>query len=151
MSEYVFSVFAVCLIMGGLRALCYGGGVAEKLTMGIITLAVIITPISSLISDFDVDSWLESLEDGGGGLSGESGVVIEEAFAEGVCSAVAEKFSLEREDVRVRLSGFDAEAMRAEKIRITLSGAAALADYKAVEKYISGLGLGGCEVGIEIK
>ena len=63
---------------------------------------------------------------------------------------MAEKFSLDRENIRVRLYGFDKDSLTADRIRVILSGGAALADYKAVEKYVDGLGVGDCDVEIEL-
>jgi hypothetical protein len=75
---------------------------------------------------------------------------VEEFFADGVALAVAEKFSLDRDDIRVSLRNFNIENMSAERIRLTLSGVAALADYKAVERYVNSLDIGECDVEIEI-
>ena len=89
----------------------------------------------------------------GGGISiplGEVDAVAEEAFAEGIARAVASKFSLPEEDIRVTVQGFDFSSMSAERIRIFLSGRAALADYKQIEKYINEQQMGECECEIEI-
>ena len=76
--------------------------------------------------------------------------VAEEAFSRGVASAVADEFSLDEKNLRVELYGFDFENMKAERIRVILSGRAALADYKGIEKYVNGLDIGVCECEIEI-
>lgn len=150
MNGYGLSVFAICLVGGALTLLSHGSGRAERVVIGIVTLYIIISPLADGLSDFDVDSWLESLQGEGVEVSPEYEEVLEQSFSDGIKNAVAERFSLDRENIRVRLSGFDAENMRSERILISLSGAAALADYKAVEKYIEGLDLGECELEIEI-
>lgn len=150
MSEYAVSLFAICLVGGALLMLSYGQGRAESLAVGIITLSVILTPVADLVISYDPEDFLDSLR--GDVPEGELGTegVIEDAFAEGIIRAIAEKFSLDKSHLRVRLVDFDSNTMRAEKIVITLSGAAALADYKAVEKYVNSLDLGVCNVQIEI-
>ncbi|MBO7195877.1 MAG: hypothetical protein J6V80_00925 [Clostridia bacterium] len=150
MSEYALTVFAICLATGALLMLTYGQGRAESLAVGIISLSVILTPLADMIFSAEPEDFLNSLK--GESVEGEFGAdgVIEDAFAEGIVHAVSDKFSLERANVRVRLVDFDAKNMRAEKIVLTLSGSAAVADYKAVEKYVNSLDLGVCNVQIEI-
>lgn len=150
MNGYALSVFAICLVGGVLILLSHGSGRAERVVVGIVTLYIIISPLGEGLSDFDVDRWLESLRGEGVEVSPEYEEVLEQSFSDGIKNAVAEKFLLKREDIRVKLSGFDAENMRSERIFISLSGTAALADYKAVKKYIEGLDLGECELEIEI-
>lgn len=150
MSEYAISVFAICLVGGVGLTLSYGQGRAERLAVGIIILCVILAPLVESISHFDPDGWLSEIDIPENGEGTELGGVIEDAFADGIAKAVAEKFSLDSEDIRVRLYDFDQTSLRAEKIRIILSGRAALADYKAIEKYIDGMEIGECDVEIEI-
>ncbi len=150
MSGYAIGVFAICLVGGVCLMLSHGSGKAESLAIGIIVLWVILSPLGESLSHFDPEGWLDSIktEDYEGGS--QIGAVIEDAFAEGLARAVAEKFSLDEGDIRIRLYGFDQNKLSAERIRIILSGRAALADYKAVEKYIDGMNIGECDVEIEI-
>lgn len=150
MSEYFIGVFSVCLVGGICLTLAYGQGRGESLTVGIIILWVILSPIGESLAHFDPDGWLDSVEIPEYKDESEIGAVIEDAFADGLARAVAEKFSLRKENIRVRLYGFDRNKLRAERIRIILSGGAALADYKAVEKYINEMDIGECNVEIEI-
>lgn len=149
MSEYALAVFGICLVVGICLALLGGSAKAQSLALGIITLWVILSPLGDIIEHFNPNSWMDSIDipdyD-----SGEIDALIEDAFADGICTAVADKFSLDRRDIRVRLYGFDKEKMRADKIMIILSGRAALSDYKAVEKYINSLEVGEGNVEIEI-
>ena len=149
MSEYALAVFGICLVVGICLTVSHGSGKAQSLALGIITLWVILSPLGDMAEHFDPNSWGESF-DIPEYNSGEIDIVIEDAFADGICSAVSDKFSLDREDVRVRLYGFDKTEMRAEKIMIILSGRAAFSDYKAVEKYINSMEVGECNVEIEI-
>ena len=147
MSEYALAVFGICLVVGICLALSNGSGKAQSLALGIITLWVILSPLGDMIEHFDPNSLDVDIPEYG---SGELDALIEDAFADGICTAVADKFSLDTDDIRVRLYGFDKEKMRAEKIMIILSGRAALSDYKAVEKYINSLEVGEGNVEIEI-
>ena len=150
MSQYYISIFAICLVGGLASLLSYGSGRAEKLAVGIVTLYVIVSPIVGYISEFDADKWLDSIKNEGTNISEEYSSVIEDAFGEGISLAISEEFSISKDDIRVRLYGFDSEKMQAEKIKIVLSGRASMSDYKAVERYIDSLNLGECDVEIEI-
>lgn len=147
MSEYALAVFGICLVVGICLALSNGSGKAQSLALGIITLWVILSPLGDMIEHFDPNSFDVDIPEYG---SSEIDMIIEDAFADGICTAVADKFSLDTDDIRVRLYGFDKEKMRAEKIMIIFSGRAALSDYKAVEKYINSLEVGEGNVEIEI-
>lgn len=150
MSGYALGVFVICLIGGVVTLLSHGSGRAERMVVGIVTLYIIIAPLAEGLSDFDAERWFDSLRGEGVDISTEYEGVLEDAFADGVARAVSEKFSLDKDNIRVSLSGFDSGSLRAERIRISLSGTAALADYKAVEKYVNSLDLGECDVEIEI-
>ena len=150
MSEYAIGVFLISAIVGVLSHLSYGGkNDISRLALSVLMLYVIIAPLADMVKNtdfqnlFDTDYSDEIITDGYEGIA-------EDAFARGIESAVAEQFSLSADNIRVKVVGFDFENMRAEKIRVILSGRAALADYKAVEKYLDGLNIGVCECEIEI-
>ena len=151
MSGYVLSVFAICLIAEALRLLSYGRSAVERFAVGVITLSVILAPISGIISDFDVEGWLDSLKQEQGEINSEYEATVEAAFSDGIKRAVAEEFSLNKDNIRVRVVGFNAAEMSAERIYVSLSGSAAIADYRAVKKYLDRLDIGECDVSIEIK
>lgn len=150
MSEYMISVFGICLVGGACTILAYGQGRVESLVVGIITLWIILLPIADCIRHFEPDNWLDSIEIPDYTTNSQIGEVIEDAFAQGVTDSVAEKFSLNSEDIRVRLYDFDDGKLRADRIRIILSGRAVFADYKAIEKYINEMDIGVCNVEIEM-
>ena len=56
------------------------------------------------------------------------------------------KYEIVPEDAEIKTEGFDFEGMRCKKIKITLYGKALLADFRAIEEYITESGLGECEV-----
>lgn len=150
MSEYAVGVFLISAIVGMLSHLSYGGkSDISKLALSVLMLYVVVAPLADMVKNTDFKSLFEVgyneeiITDG-------YEVVAEDAFIKGIESAVAEKFSLSKDNIRVRVVDFDFENMRAEKIRVTLSGRAALADYKAIEKYLDGLNIGECRCEIEI-
>lgn len=147
MKEYVLAVIAFCLVSGALSAVSVGG-VAERIALGIITLFIIVSPIKELVSEANLDS-LGHISHPSLNLDGCDGV-IEDAFANGIARAVAEKFDLDSEDIGVILSGFEAENMRADKIHIILSGMAALASPLPIERYVNEMNVGVCKVEIQI-
>lgn len=150
MSEYAIGVFVISALVGILAHLSYKGrGDPSKLALAIVMLYVVVSPIAAMTEELDFDSIFDVKYDSsiiGWGYEG----VAEEAFSEGILSAVANEFSLSEDDLRVEVGGFDFENMKAEKIRVILSGRAALADYKGIEKYLNGLDIGVCECEIEI-
>ncbi len=150
MSEYAIGVFVISALVGLLSHLSYRGrGDPSRLALAIVMLYVVISPLATMTDKLDFDSIFEVEYDSsiiGGGYEG----VAEDAFCDGIVSAVANEFSLSENDLRVEVRGFDFEKMKADKIRVILSGRAALADYKGIEKYINGLSIGVCECEIEI-
>ena len=147
MSEYAIGVFVISAVVGICSHIAYKGkSDPSRLALAIILLSVVVSPIA----DMTLDGSLAGVEYDesiiGDGYEG----VAEQAFGRGILSAVAEEFSLDEDNLRVEIDGFDFDKMRAERIRVILSGRAALADNKSIEKYINGLDRGVCECEIEI-
>ena len=76
--------------------------------------------------------------------------VAEAAFADGIRNAVAEKFYIDKENIRVKIRNFDMEKMSCDQIMIFLDGAGVFADYRGIEEYINGFEMGECEVEITL-
>ena len=149
MGEYMISVLAVCALSSVCGLLSYKGGAAERLAFGILVLYTVAMPAMSLAERWDGELRLPDL--GGVDTSDpEHGSIAREAFEDGIRRLVCEKYSFPEECVAVKADGFDFEEMRAERIGLLLSGRAALADRKAIEKYVEELGLGRCDAEIEI-
>ena len=72
----------------------------------------------------------------------------EQSFADGVEAMLTEKFSLSPDNVEIVLFGFDTKSMRAEKIKVILTGSSVFADARGIEAAVSCAGLGECEVEI---
>jgi hypothetical protein len=102
---------------------------------GVLIICVILLPLVDIFSDFDINSTLDGLvndmkyED----MSDDA---IELAFEQGIAEAVAERYGTDRAHVSVAVDGFDMSALTAERIYVTLSGKAALLDYKSIEAWL---------------
>ena len=148
MTEYSISVFGVLALTGALSLICYGSGKTEKAALGIIAAFIIISPLVTAISKVDTTEVLDSLTGGGYETDADPSYVAEEAFAKGIKAAVTERFSVKAENISVRIINFDIKTMSCEQIKIYLDGAGAFADYRGIEDYVSGLGMGECSVEI---
>lgn len=82
--------------------------------------------------------------------NGEYTEVAKEALIEGISKLLFTEYGIKPENASVSIEGFDFKNMRCEKIKITLYDIGALADFRRIEEYISGSGLGECEVYLSI-
>lgn len=153
MKAYLAGVIAVSSLVS-LASLFLRGKETEratKIVFGVILFTSLFLPLRDLLPELRekiVGEGTPSLP-----LEGDLPYCTEvgkEAFAEGVVRAVAEKFSIPREDIGIRVENFDFRSMRAEKILLTMRGRGALFDPRRIEDYVTGAGLGECEVGFEI-
>ena len=150
MGEFLVSLFLVSLSVGILGYLSYPmkSEKTVKFAFAAILLYAIVSPLPSLVSalsDFDF-SVGEYIPDISGNFDKTYEEVAREAYSEGVKNYVSDKYSLSSECVSVKISGFDFEKMKAEKVVITLRGSAAAADWRSIEAHIYEAGLGKCEV-----
>lgn len=144
MREYIIALFAISVLISVLRLVGYRGGNMERIALGVICAYVVLSPLGG-IGEGDLDGIFDIPEiEVGEGAS----PVLEEAMAEGICRGIAEEFSLDRSDISVKLFGFDHEKMTAERIEIILSGGAVTADYRAIERYVKDMDIGGVRVEI---
>jgi hypothetical protein len=145
MGQYLLSVITLAMLLDVLELLSaerYKG--LTRAAMSLILVMAILTPLPSLVKKMKGELDFSGIEESGGEDIRLS------AFAEGVRGYISSELDLDPNEVAVEIIGFDKEERRCEKILITLSGKAALADYKRVERLIDGLGLGEAEVKIEI-
>ena len=152
MREYLVSVVAMSVFCALVSYFSYPSGTARasKLSLSVLLIYTVSMPLVSLFSGFGAQD-APSLEvpdaDFGGGEYVET---AKEAFEDGIALYIMDKFGADADDVFVECYGFDFEAMRAERISVTLSGRGALLDYRGIENKVTGLGLGECEVYIKI-
>ena len=152
MNEYFISVFVICTVTGILGLLSYNNkNGAERAALGIILLFVVLSPISEIITsfnseDFDPENILADMQP-------ETGLseALAAALCDGICRAVGEEFSLDDGELTATVYGFDVKNMKAEKIRILLTGRAALSDSKAIKEFVEKMEVGECEVRIELR
>ena len=155
MGEYLGSVVVMSAILGIISYVSYPSGSEKtvRFAASVLLLYTALTPllgfvskitsddISSLIGDFD---YKDEVGDG------EYIIVAENAFKEGISKLLFAKYGINEEDSEVFVFGFDFENMRAEKIKIQLSGGGSTADFRGIENYITESGLGECEVNLKI-
>ncbi len=117
---------------------------------GVLLICVILLPLVDIIKDIDVkidlEEYLENVE------SEASDDALEAAFEEGIREYISSEYTVDKEFITVMADGFDLECLRAERIYVTLSGKAALLDYKRMELRIeSEFTKGGeCEVSVKL-
>lgn len=150
MKGYLIGVLGVFALVSFASLLLRGKETerVSRLALGLLLLAALLLPLSDALSELPALLLPE-----GDGVAGEGGYYEqagEEGFAEGILSAVSEKFSLPREQMSIRIEGFSFAEMRAERIRILLRLGGARVDPARIEKYITEAGLGECEVELEI-
>lgn len=150
MREYMITLFAASATLSLLSHISYPSRLenVRRFAFGIILFSVVASPFFNALSN--LVNGAEGLlpPDVGAGEAGDE--IFEESFRIGIRDSVCEKFELSRGDVRVLTEGFSCDGWRAEKIRIILSGKAALADYHEIERYINNMKIGECITEIEI-
>ena len=146
-------MFLVCtsaVVSFGMLAMRPGEERIGGAALGIVLLAAMLVPLLSLfgsVGDISSEDIFGTVE-----VETDEGDYVERtrvAFEKGVAEAVADEFSLGKEDVRACAYGYDFEGVRAEKIKIILSGAAAYSDSRSVAAFVRESGLGEGEVELE--
>lgn len=153
LNEYIVFALMLSAATGVISALSHRALAREtELAVGVICLLSLSLPIAASVPsilDIPRPSSTPVAEAVGGYLS-----VSEEAFCVGVREYVAEELSADEENVIVSLEGFNFSTMRAERITLTLSGAAAVGDVRALKQDVRSLFLGEggeCKVVIDLE
>jgi hypothetical protein len=146
MTEYARVVFSACVIAGVLGLFSYGKGRAESLALGIITLFIIASPLSETLGSLPTLPDLPTVDTDGGYTE-----ALEKSYADGLSSAISDRFYIKKEDLGITVSGLDRTTMQPESVRVYLCGNAIFADYRSIEKYVEEITNGKCRVEIEIK
>ena len=150
MREYIASLICAAAVLAILSVLSYkyDSDVGRRAAFAVLIIWVTLIPLTKHINvgeikfpsfDIDMSQYNEEYKS-----------IAENAFCDGVKAMICEKFSLDGEQLSVKVYGFDFEKMRAERIRVLLSGKASLASYKDIEKYVEESNLGECDTEIEI-
>ena len=152
MSAYLSSLVAISALVGICSFLSYSETTDRglKIAVSVILVYTVILPAVTLVREaveFDFDYYQSeipevSFEDT------EFSKTAEQSFADGIKKMIAENFSLSSDEVKVFVFGFDGKRMKAEKIKIILTGTAIVADARRIAYAVSLAGLGECEVEI---
>ena len=150
MREFLSTVFIISILSGILESLTHQSVKnSTRALIGIVTFFLLLNPIRETFFGVDFsDMTLPTLPDSE--ISEEYSGYVREAFESGIAMAVADRFGLDESNIRVKVTGFDGQMMRAESIRISLSGVAALSDYRAIRDYINNMKIGECTVETDI-
>lgn len=150
MREYFAGVSGLCLLGSVFLQLIHGERTegATRVAFSLILIGFLVAPIGRAVRDLP-DQLPPVFEDATDRMPMYERVG-QDAFERGVSRAVAERFSLSEQEILVVAEGWDAQTMRASRVRITLTGRSVLADSRAVRDYVERSGLGACEVNIEI-
>ena len=153
MADFLCTVISLVAVFSLFGYLFYPGASkkTESAALLILLLYFVSLPIASFIGEIRqggaVFPSYEGIEELDGGVFYDT---AEQAFCEGIINVLAERYSIDRENVTVAVEGFSLEKMNAEKIKILLSGKAALSNIRGIEEYVAESGLGECEVKIKI-
>lgn len=149
MSAYLTSVITVGALISLALAVSYRSGGAEKTAFMIFLLYVSALPLIGIVRDFEISEITFNFNEGTE-YKDAFGEVTREAYENGIRLYIADEYSLDAEDISVRAEGFDAAAVRARVVVVTLSGDARYADYRDMSRRLEKNGLGRCEVKIAI-
>ena len=147
MKGFGLLVFGVCAVVSVLSLVSYkqGDGM-RKFAFSVLRFATVAAPLVTAVREIKLPSDIPDAVFGDyGELYAE---VAEEAFRDGLLRDVCSRFGISTGAAELSLYGFDFEKMTAERVKITLSGSAAIADTRAIKEYIVGLGISECEVKI---
>lgn len=149
MNEYGLSVFTICIISALTGLFGYGLSGAEKNAVGIITACLVLLPPIAAVGKIDLAGLTDGTPPAYIMPDTDYGDLLEEYFCDGISEAICKRFDIDSSSVTVRAVDFSVEEMKAGEIWITLSGAGALSDYRAVESYVDGLDVGVCRLEIQ--
>ncbi len=155
MAEYILPIVIISAVTGMLSFISYpeAGDKASKFAASVLIIYVSLMPMLSFIGDIskvDIEGFFEEIKTEENVGDPEYIKVTEEAFKEGICKLLVTKYGIKRENIKIYVFNFDFEAMRAESVKIILSGRAAAADARGMESYLNTLALGDFEVNIEL-
>lgn len=155
MDEYFISV----LLCGAAVAVCsylsYPGASERviKAVSGVLLFYAVFAPIVGVvgeISDLPDENIFAELEEIGKVDGAEYENVARDAFALGIKRLISSEYGIKEENITVTVFGFDFKEMRSERINVVLRGTAVSSDFRGIRDYLNKLGLGECEVRVEL-
>ncbi len=157
MGNYLVSIVVMTAFIGFVTYISYPG-VSEramKVVSAVLLIYTVALPIVSFagnLSDGDFFDSISDMTEGGIDLGDETYIeVTERAFKNGIIEMLSSKYGIKKENIKVYVFDLDFEHMVAGKIKIILTGRTALSDWRGIEQYINGAGLGKCEVIVEFE
>ena len=155
LGEYLGAVVVMSAILGLISYVSYPGSSEKtvKFAASVLLLYTALTPLLSFagkITSGDLDNLLADFDVESPQIDDEYIKVAESAFKDGIFELLNSRFSVAEENAEIFVFGFDFRSMKADKIKIILFGAGAVADFRGIESYITGAGLGECEVNVRI-
>lgn len=155
LGDYILMALLLSAALGVVGAISHPVLFDEsRSAIGVLCLFALASPLVAFIPSL-VD--LPALLPGGDSsvsVSGGYAEVSEEAFSRGISEYISDEFSLAPELVNARTEGFDFTEMRAERVTVSLSGEAALADARGIRLTVLELFVkegGECEVVISFE
>ena len=150
MSTYIGLIISVGIVAAVGGALLYDGERegASRVAISVILLLATIAPVVAFVSQLSLKA--PTMPELPNATDGEYTEVAREAFCDGIRTLLSENYSLSEDCFAVKCEGFDFTSMRAERLTVTLRGAAVRCDPLAVEKFINSYEIGDChaEIGI---
>ena len=149
--EYFIGVVGITVFMSFALGIAYPRMMTSmRLGAGVLLICAVMLPLVDIIGDLNSNDELGDIFCNMDYETTDS--AIELAFEEGIRGYLAEKYKVDAECIGVRADGFDISTLSAERIYVTLSGRAALLDYKRIEAEVAEhfTTAGECEVSIGI-
>lgn len=134
--SYILPLVSISAVMGVMSAVSTDGFSEETAHASrLIAAFVIISLALPILSDLELPAPPKL----GGGSTPAGGYVevSRDAFEDGVAVAVAERIGVSERSVSVKADGFVFESMRAERLTVTLSRDAVLADVRGLSAWLS--------------
>ena len=134
--QYIILALALSGVLGVIGAASHPALLREgQMAIGVLCLFTLAVPITGALPSLLELSRSETaeIEVSGDGAFKET---VEEAFTEGVREYVASQYGLDISDVSVKVYELDGSSMRAERITVTLSGRAVLANAVAIRESV---------------
>ena len=147
MKEYLVVAVVMALASALLAELSHPAlSSGSNIALGIVAVLFIVAPIAGIAAEGITLPAPEVALPAYGGIE----EVAEEAYLVGVRAELAERFSVNAEEIDLEISDFSLEELSCERLVVTLRGGAAFADYRAIRQYLlENLKIGECDVKIE--
>jgi hypothetical protein len=130
--EYFIGIIGLCVFFSLVVGASHPrAALSVRFGAGILAICAFLLPLVDIIANLDIDKTLDGIFDDVDYNATDS--AIELAFEDGIAQYLAHEHGVERECISVRVDGFDISSLCAERIYVTLSGRAALLDYKSIE------------------